>query len=289
MIDLFLRNIKIAYDRHDLTKLERLVKQLLNITPVPKLEIQFGVPIQRLRNNYHSELFTSEDEISFRQDYRNIKEFGRCNFPNSSKFYGSLNSKYINETRIVNVLETNKEFREKKMVRKRQIFTSGEWITTQPLNVAIFPFDRNAILYNEEIKFHAEKFGSIIGEFTPEQKVIYKRVLKFISYYYSLKHIFNPLDYTISAYITELLFDKYGFDGILYPSVRAEYKTYNLVIEPNSVISKLRLDKAAMFELYLVRKNAFIDNVAYADISRGFKLYWNYTERTSETELKCLL
>lgn len=289
MIDLFLKSITRSSLDSNLDKLQKQISSLLNISPIPIVEISLNVPIQRIRNNYKGEIFTSEDEISFRSDSVNIIEFGRANLPNSSMFYGSLSSEYINEIRVVNVLETNREFREKCTVKKRQIFTSGEWITIRPLRVAIFPFYRDAVIYNEEIRFHAQTFEDIISGFSSEQKCIYKKVLQFISYYYSVGNITSHLQYAISAYVSEILIDKYGLDGILYPSVRAKFKAYNVVLKPDSVLEKLRLKNAAMFELFLNREKAFIDNLAYGDILPDFTIGWNYTDRTSEKQLKFLL
>jgi len=93
----------------------------------------------------------------------------------------------------------------------------------------------------------------------------------------------------VSAYISEFIFDKYHLNGTLYPSVRAQFKTYNLVLNPYISLRKLTFKNAAIFELFLNRKNALIDNVAYAEIDMNNKIYWNYTERTSEIILNKLL
>src|SRR5689334_13742972 len=110
MISLILRDIEKAAERRDITKLESLIHQILRITPIPKVDLMTGLEVQRIRNNYHGEIFYSESEISIRKDIWNIKEFGRCNFPNDSKFYCSLSSKYIKDIRVTNVLETNSAF-----------------------------------------------------------------------------------------------------------------------------------------------------------------------------------
>ncbi len=289
MIDFLLRDIQLAHSQKDISKLEVLINQLLNVTAIPIVSIVKHVPLERLRNNYNGEVFYSEEEISFRRDHWNINEFGRANFPNSSKFYASLASKYISDIRVVNVFETNKEFRQNKRIKKRQVFTSGQWITNDTLNVAIFPFFRNAILYNEEIGFHSIKFSEIINEFNEEQKKIYKKALKFISYYFALKDIRSHYDYAVSAYISELLFDKYGIDGILYPTVRAEFKTYNLVLSPEASLSKLTLINSAMFELFMNGKKALVGNVAIAENVIDNNIYWSYLDRTSEAVLNKLL
>jgi hypothetical protein len=70
---------------------------------------------------------------------------------------------------------------------------------------------------------------------------------------------------------------------------KANFKAYNVVLKPDSVLEKLRLKNAAMFELFLNREKAFIDNLAYADILPDFTIGWNYTDRTSEKQLKFLL
>ncbi|MDE3236245.1 MAG: hypothetical protein KGO81_09850 [Bacteroidota bacterium] len=289
MIDFLLRDIQLAHKRRDLSKLEILIHELLTISPIPVVEISENVSLERLRNNYKGEIFHSEADISFRQDYWNIKEFGRANFPSSSKFYCSLASKYVKDIRIVNVLETNKEFRQKQVIKKRQVFTSGQWITNSILKVAVFPFNQSAILYNEEIGFHSNKFYQIINNFSEEQRMIYKKTLRFISYFYSLKEIMNHYDYTVSAYLSEFIFDKYNLDGILYPTVRAQFRTYNLVLRPEVSLSKLTFTKAAMFELILIGKKAVIDNIADGEKDNLNNIYWNYTERTSEGVVSKLL
>jgi hypothetical protein len=286
MIKLFLQTIQKAYSKNNLTKLEILLNQLIKISPIPTIPIEKGLIIERIRNNYKGEIFYSESELSFRTDPWNVKEFGRANLPNSSRFYGSIKSNYIDEIRIVNVMETNKAFRENKRIKKTQVFTSGQWITNTDLKAAIFPFYKSAIIYNEEVKFHALKFESIIDKFSKEQKSTYKSILNFISYHYGLKTINNHLDYACSALISELLFINEDFDAILYPSVRANYTTYNLVLEPHVVMDKLSFINAAMFELFLDGRKAFIDNIAYAQINRENKIFWNFTERATNAEIK---
>lgn len=284
MIDLFLRNIGKAAESRDLAKLEQLIHQVLAILIIPRVEIIPGTEVQRIRNNYKGEVFFSEPEISFRSDIWNIKDFGRCNLPNSSKFYSSLSSKYIKEIRLANVLETNKVFRDNLSIRKRQVFTSGKWITRLPLTVAIFPFNRYAKGSNEEISLHAHKYEEIISSFNNSEKQIANKVLPFISYHLSKKHIKSHWEYAISAFFREFILDKYNLDGILYPSVRTNYKTYNLMLEPES-LNKLEFTQAAMFELFIDRKKAFIDNVADGEITSYDKILWTQIERSSEKEL----
>lgn len=284
MIDIFLRNIDKAAEVRDLTKLEQLIHQLLSILIIPRVEIVPGTEVQRIRNNYHGETFFSEKEISFRTDIWNIKDFGRCNLPNSSKFYSTLSSKYIKEIRVANVLETNRIFRDNLSIRKRQVFTSGKWVIREPLVVAIFPFNKYAKGSNSEISFHANKYEEIINSFDSEQKQIAKKVLPFISYHLSKKHIKSHWDYAISAFFSEFILDKYNLDGILYPSVRTNYKTYNLMLEPISV-NKLQFTQAAMFELLIDRKKVFIDNMADGEVTVYNKILWTQIERSSEKEL----
>lgn len=285
MIDLFLRNIEKAVVNHNISVLEKLINQLLEIVPIPRVELAPGLELQRIRNNYHGEIFYSETEISYRKDAENIKEFGRCNFPNSSKFYCSLSSKYIQEIRVINVLETNKVFRENFSIRKRQIFTSGQWLCQQPLTVAIFPFNKFAKGLNSEVRLHASKYEEILKSFGKSDRENANKVLPFISYYLARKKINTHWDYLISAFFSELILSRYNLDGILYPSVRADFKAYNLALQPHAT-NKLSISNAAMFELFLNRKKAFIDNVADGEIRFNNEILWNQLERTSDKELK---
>ena len=271
-----------------MTKLEKLVKQLLSILIIPTIEITPGTEVQRIRNNFKGEVFYSESEISYRSDIWNINEFGRCNLPNSSKFYSSLSSKYIQEIRVVNVLETNKAFREYSSIRKRQVFTSGNWVIRKPLNVAIFPFNKYAKVANSEVKLHSETYEQIIKSFTFNDRQNAQKILPFISYQLSKKNIKSHWDYSISAFFSEFIIDKYNLDGILYPSVRANYKTYNLMLNPAS-LNKLDLTRAAMFELFIDRKNVIIDNLADGKITSDNKILWTQVERASDKDLTRLL
>lgn len=288
MIDILLRNIENAAEQHNLSKMEFLINQLLEIAQIPIIKIAPGLEVQRIRNNYHGEIFYSESEISFRMDVVNIKEFGRCNFPNSGKFYCSLSSKYINEIRLVNVLETNKIFRENLSIKKRQIFTSGQWICQQPLFVAVFPFNKYAKGSNREIQQHASKYEEKIESFGKTDRENSKKILPFISYYLGKKKINSQWDYLISAFFSELVLAKYDIDGILYPSSRVNFKTYNLVLEPYA-LNKLKFSKSAMFELFLNRKKGFIDNIADGEIESENKIFWTQIDRTSNKILDALL
>ena len=185
-------------------------------------------------------------------------------------------------------METNKVFRDNLSIRKRQVFTSGNWVIRQPLIVAVFPFNKFAKSVNSEIYSHAEKYEEIISSFNSNERQIANKALPFISYHLSKKHIKSHWDYSISAFFSEFIIDKYNLDGILYPSVRTNYKTYNLMIEPPS-INKLELTQAAMFELFIDRKKIFIDNLADGKITLDNKILWTQIERSSEKELRLRL
>jgi hypothetical protein len=289
VIELILNNIKKAQNEHSFSKLEKLVPDLLNTTPITTLDIQKGVPIERVRNNYNGEYFFSEDELSYRKDKWNIKEFGRANIPFSSKFYGSLKSEYIHETRVVNVLETNKIFRQNRSIRKRQIFTSGQWVTNDTLKVAVFSHNPLAIVNNEEIKKHVLQLDNVIFNLSSTERAICKKVIKFLSYYYGKPNIYTHLDYCTSALVSEHAFDKYKLDGILYPSVRSKYKAYNVVLNPLIADTKLFFNNAAMFELMINRNNVVIDNLASGRILNNNRIEWDYLERTSDKVLNHFL
>lgn len=288
MLSLFLRNINKASFNRDLPALEKLIHQLLKFCPIPVVTLERNSQIQRIRNNFKGEIFTSEKEISYRRDIVNISEFGRANFPNSGMFYGALSSKYLNEIRVVNVLETNKEFRENLSVQKKQVFTSGQWLINFPLRVAIFPFNKFAKIKNAEIRFHSSQYDQIISSFSLSEQAISNTVLPFLSSYFSIKDIKSHWDYILSAFFSEFVLEKYNLDGILYPSVRADFKAYNLMLCP-SAANTLHFNNAAMSELFLNRKSAFIDNMASGEVTPVNNIIWTQLERTSEMTLNKIL
>jgi hypothetical protein len=58
---------------------------------------------------------------------------------------------------------------------------------------------------------------------------------------FSKDKISNESDYMISAIFSEFVANDNRFDGILYPSVRAEGKYFNIAIKPEVISTKLEL------------------------------------------------
>ena len=69
--------------------------------------------------------------------------------------------------------------------------------------------------------------------------------------------------YKFTAALSEVFLKDYRLDGIIYPSIKTGYQTENIAVKAESV-NKLELFKVAMFELFIHKKQTFIDPVAYA-------------------------
>lgn len=289
MIEILLNELASCHFKQKFEAMRECLSIISEITPIGVVQIRPNTFIERIRNNYNGEIFSSKNEISYRKDLHNITEFGRANIPYTSIFYGSLSSSYINEIRVVNVLETNKEFRFSKPIKKRQIFTSGRWRTIYPLTLALFSFNREAALNNLEVLNDSIQLSKLFSALPYSQRKAFVESNTFLSNFFTMKSIRSHLDYSLTAFFSDIILEKMPIDGILYPSVRAGYRTYNIALKPSVVEFKTQFEIAAMFELFAYKKSTVITNVAIADIDGYGSFSWNYEKKENQTIVEKLL
>ncbi|MEZ4935672.1 MAG: hypothetical protein R2788_26500, partial [Saprospiraceae bacterium] len=84
------------------------------------------------------------------------------------------------------------------------------------------------------------------------------------------KEIENNWDYKISVAYTELLLhdrrwelDGFPIEGIAFPSVPSGYKGQNIVLRPETVDKKLKLEVVSTHRIHKNKKKTFINNHKY--------------------------
>jgi hypothetical protein len=279
-----LTNISFEEVRNDIEKV------IIGI-PFPTVSPRIGQYLERIRNNYNGEIFNSIENISCRIDYENIAECGRANLPKNSIFYGTLITEEMRYARITNVLETSKALRNKENDSfSRQIFTSGQWRVKEKMRLLVLPFPNEEYLKSEISIKTNEIFLSELKQQYPETHGEMILLLNFFSNEFSKPNINSHHDYKITATLTDIFYKKYHYDGILYPSVRADYTSQNIAIKSEAA-HKIELEKAAIFELFVNGKQSLIDNIAGAiDLGKDKKNFnWIYTERTDFETIKEIL
>jgi hypothetical protein len=76
---------------------QNLISELNNL-PIITMKFHKGRAVYRCRKHdstNEKERFYFESDISYRRDIQNIKSIGRCNYFNSSKFYGSITTEEV--------------------------------------------------------------------------------------------------------------------------------------------------------------------------------------------------
>ncbi len=241
----------------------KLVNALTSLQFVPFVTgiLKKGHFIERARINSTGEIFTTENQISYRTDYPNIKKYGRANVPHYSLFYGAFESDVIKHPRFVNLLETSEIFRnleEDKVENADFIMTVGKWKIKEDIEVVQMVFDENSIKNSKDIKrgydFHIKKLSNE----HPEHKHQFELILNFFSNEFAKKEIKNHFDYMISAAYTDLAINWQGHKGLTYPSVKTDYQGHNVVLTPGIVDKYLELEICAMYRVQKDGKDSLI-------------------------------
>lgn len=234
--------------------------------------------IDRARiNNKIGEIFTSENDISYREDINNIDKYGRANAPFQSMFYGAIPTSKIKYSRITSLIETSEIFRDipkNKLVDANFMMTLGKWEIKKPLKLIDLVFNKNNIETIEDIKLSNEDAKKVIAESFPDNTEQIELILEFFSDEFAKTDIKSNNDYKISCIYSQMALNQ-GVDGIIYPSVRTKAMGYNIALTPISVNASLQLTKASMHKIEKDKDNTNIGNYKIAldlgDFNSNFK------------------
>lgn len=200
-------------------------------------------PIFRTRPNEDDfEVFNTRSQLSYKPQEFNTT-FQRASTPNKTMFYGSiLPPEYgeddINSARLTSTLEASKTYRNN-LFKSNEKVTFSRWEAKADIKLfVVLPVTKNdrsdsfTKFMNEElIKYmHSSKELSIKTRLTNQ----------FFGNVFSNPNIRFDYDYIISAIYSELIINS-GFEGLLYPSVKAQGKGYNVCLTPDCVDTKLKL------------------------------------------------
>ena len=238
--------------KDDKARLNSLIPALSGLKIV-QYKIPKGMSIYRARpHKTRNEVFSFEDQISYRRDYFNIDILGRCNIQQSSKFYGAVTSTEIKHGWMPAIVETSKLYRDGK--DGYELYSIGKWKAKEDLYLyAIKPpkHKSNASDLSKEL------YG-LYEDKKPEpiENEIFEQLGKEFS-----KNV--PSDqneqYYLSACLSEAILNGSQI-GILYPSVQVESKSYNIVMNPDKFDRYFEIDKVMVSELFKVKKEVLVRN-----------------------------
>lgn len=220
--------------------------------PFLTAKLHEGYHIERARINGPDEIFYSEKDISYRNDYENIKSFGRANVKHQPLFYGAIESDVIKHPRLINLIETSQIFRnldKVKVDKANFIMTLGKWRIKQDFEVVEMVFNQDSINNSKDVKKSYKNHIKRLTEKHPENLEQFKLILEFFSNQFAKKEIEKDTDYMISAAYADFAMTWNNFPGIKFPSVKSDYRGHNIVLTPMAVEQFLELEIAAMFRV----------------------------------------
>lgn len=261
-----------------------ILQRLIKLFPVTEITVKENSYIERGRINPADKLFTSEKEISIREDFYNVHKYGRANAPLRTPFYGSMISDEIPQPRMTILTELCEDFREHKDFQIT--YTVGQWKVKKE-------FKAYSFLYSDKFKA-SKRIAEIIAEWTEKidkselpDKALDRLIGQFISDEFAKKKIDHHEQYKISAAVSEILFHNSGIPAIIYPSVRADYLGTNIAIIGDHIEELLELERVALCRAYSIDKVGELDMLAIAEDLGRFKtnFVWK-TVKSMKEELK---
>ena len=236
---------------------ERIEEILKNVGGVAFVEVTLDIgnafirarPNKRMDNEKY-ETFTNFSDLNFKPQDRN-DYYQRGSTPNKTMFYGVIVPTKIIEginPRCVGMLEALPEFRNKTLQGITKI-TYGKWTVIKPIKLlVIIPHNEfiDANKYLKELDAAYQTFLSNV-EITLKNRSI--SFFDFLAEKFSEADIHNHEDYMISAIYSEIVTNK-RFDGIMYPSVRAAGKGFNVAITEETALTSIKLSAAGENFIY---------------------------------------
>ena len=278
-INKFLEEIKSAdLSKLSYSKITSLIKYNSIRWPYTSTIIKKGTFVERGRVNEGGVFYNSEFEISYRTDVGNIKEFGRANMPFTSRFYGAMASKEIKLPIIVLFSELVEQFRNRPTSDLEIIMTVGKWFVKEDLEVADICYSQK--YFNiEEIKKRYEYWASKLRGTEIGQEE-YQKTLSFFSDEFARTDINNHHDYKLSCLYADFAIGE-KLHGIMYPSVKTEYKANNIVLTRNAVEQFLELKQVAMFKYQIKNGSPIVIQTHHSDNLGSFNT--NFTWEKVDT------
>jgi len=232
-----------------------LCYNLVGRIPLPMYYLDVTYII-RSRANLETEIFSKENEISYRTINTSSILVGRFNRPQESMFYATVASE--NDTKsnpfITSCLEACKEILDENNTKPFQYFTTGYWHLNEPFYV----FN---LCFNEKFIDENPKFKEYTTKYTAEIRTLFKRKVAdfIIDFWYFLSdlagkksesesdHFLTTIFWcAVKSYLTTIY--KIEANGIAFTSSMTENSGVNLVLTPKAVDKYLCLKSSLMFK-----------------------------------------
>lgn len=256
----------------ELDEIKKIISESIRQVPIATALLHKNTFIDRVRVNNGEKLFTREDEISYIKDQyvidNYLTNFGRANKPHQVMFYGAIESTEIPQQRLTAILETSDLIKNPEATNvEGELVTVSRWRVLEEILVIEIVFDDKAIVNNPDTKRAFEYQMQQIAHHPLREMGL--RQIQFFSSEFA-KEVENHWEYKISVAYTDLLLhdskikiNGIPIEGITFPSVRSGYKGQNIVLKPETVDKKLKLEVVTTQRIHKNRMKTFINNHKY--------------------------
>lgn len=233
-----------------------------------------GTTIMRGRPNKYDERFQSKTDYSFKPQCCN-REYQRASTPENTMFYGVVpnikNTINITSDELLNMRLTVlcELFHNGLNLEKTPKVSFGKWRVKngKQLNLLAIvqedKYKKSNELLNELSLAYNYFVKQEVNNHIKEKSLIYGT---FLANEFSKSQISSEYDYMISAVFSEFVSKNRNLDGILYPSVSAEGKYFNIAINPDAVNDKIELSDVGECPIFKTSDDFIIDESDfYAD------------------------
>lgn len=207
-------------------------------------------------------------------------------------FYGSIIPETlvygeVNNERLIVAREASEWIRNDDSCGTKHI-TFSKWEVLEDIRLIAILHKKEFSEVNTLTKKMIEEFNVFIDKH-PGEKEKSILVSSYFANEFGKKHTGENHNYMISAIYTEHIL-KYGYDGVLYPSVRVDGKGFNIAISPNAADRKIKLTTVMGSTVYKKAKKTIIDNntISIIDDENEEIIYTYLESKDSYGEKACL-
>lgn len=219
-----------------------------------------GKKIIRASPNKPDETFLTAKRLSYKPQELN-NSYQRASTPEATRFYGSitpegLSDEELQHERYVVSLEASKWLRNNEKCGLGKI-TYSRWDVTKDIRLIAIAHKNQYYDASSYIRKLVTSFEEDLEKF-PELTEATLTVSDFIAGEFAKEECDPDYHYIVSALFSDMVV-KHGFDGVLYPSVRAR-GGFNVALTPNAADNNLKFIGAGECLIYKHFKNTIIDN-----------------------------
>lgn len=265
-----MKDIIDAFKKLDLStspikEVEEIISRIGQL-PVAITDFDSGKIIHRARKIKKGENLTSVEQLSFTPNKHNTT-YQRASTPQQTMFYGAVipeveGENEISLERIVGACETSNFLRDTNAPDGEEIIVFGKWRVkkkTSLLSIINPEIESNKIAFFQEM---TKNYHSFL-EKNKDKKEDAELFQSFLSSEFAKSNIRGQYDYLITSKFTETIIKH--LDGVIYPSVRADYNGLCVAIKPETANENLEL--VAVLECSVTKKGneVKVENLRYTD------------------------